>query len=187
LGSERKHLAPLIKRLGTTKLARIGQDEIDKAAKALKPHGSPATHNRAIYTPMATVLHHAARKKWCAKPVIARPEEPEGRVRWITHEEAELLIAGAGQNLRPLVVFLLCMGTRITEALSLDWRDVDLSRCHVSILNEGSGGAGTKNGESRGIPMHPRAVAALANLLIAPAAFSAPTTAGCGGTALSAP
>lgn len=163
-GGEREHLGPLLKHFAKTKLAAIGQAEIDAAAAKLKPGLSPATLNRQIYTPMAAVLHHAARLKWCAKPVIARPSQPEGRVRWLTHAEADHLIECAGDQLRPLVTFLLCTGVRITEALTLDWRQVDLSRCHVSILNEGAGGAGTKNGESRGIPLHPRAVAALANL-----------------------
>jgi integrase len=103
------------------------------------------------------VLHHAARKKWCEKPVIARPKEPKGRVRWVTYEEAEQLIAAAAPHLRPLVIFLLCTGARLSEALYLDWRDVDLSGGHVVFHD-------TKNGESRGVPLHPRAVAALANL-----------------------
>lgn len=162
-GGERQHLEPLLKHFGRMKLAQIGQGEIDDAAKLLKPRAAPATLNRHIYTPMAAVLHHAARKRWCAKPVIARPKQPEGRVRWLTHEEAETLIEAAG-TLQPLVTFLLCTGARITEALMLDWRQVDLSRCHVSILNEESGGHGTKSGLSRGVPLHPRAVAALANL-----------------------
>lgn len=163
-GGERDHLAPLIKHFAKTKVAQIGQAEIDAAAKKLKPGLSAATINRQIYTPMAAVLHHAARKQWCAKPVIARPSQPEGRVRWLTHEEADILIEAAGDQLRPLVVFLLCTGARITEALTLDWRNIDLSRCHVSILNEAAGGAGTKSDLSRGVPLHPRAVAALANL-----------------------
>lgn len=162
-GGERTHLAPLLKHFGKRKLAQIAQGEIDEAAAKLKPGAAPSTLNRQIYTPMAAILHHAARKNWCSKPVIARPSQPEGRVRWLTHAEAETLIEAAN-DLKPLVIFLLCTGTRITEALSLDWRDVDLSRRHVSILNQGSGGAGTKNGESRGVPLHTRAVVALANL-----------------------
>lgn len=164
-GGERDHLGALVKHFGNRKLAQIGQAEIDAAAAKLKPRAAASTINRQIYTPMAAVLHHAARLQWCAKPVLARPKQPEGRVRWLTHAEAEGLIQAAPEaGLRPLVVFLLCTGARITEALTLDWRDVDLSRCHVSILNEGSGGSGTKNGESRGVPLHCRAVAALANL-----------------------
>ena len=162
-GGEREHLAPLLTHFGKTRLSAIGQAEIEAVAMKLKQGRSAATLNRQIYTPMAAVLHHAARLGWCNKPVIARPSQPEGRVRWLTHDEADVLIEAAA-TLAPLVTFLFCTGTRITEALSLDWRQVDLSRCHVSILNEGAGGAGTKNGESRGVPLHPRAVAALANL-----------------------
>lgn len=164
-GGDRTHLTPILKHFARTRLASIGQAEIEAAAAALKPGASPATLNRHVYTPIAAVLHHAARKKWCARPVIARPKQPKGRVRWVTHEEAERLIAAAHPNLRPLVTFLFCTGCRLSEALYLDWRDVDLGRGHVSILNREAGGtAGTKNDESRGVPLHPKAVAALANL-----------------------
>ena len=47
---------------------------------------------------------------------------------------------------------------RVGEALALDWRDVDLSRTHAAFLD-------TKNDDRRGMPLHPRALAALANLL----------------------
>lgn len=147
----------LIKRLGPKLLAHIGQAEIDEAAKRLLPRASNSTRNRQVYTPISAVLHHAARKGWCAKPVIARPKQPEGRVRWVTYEEADRLIAAASPHLAPLVTFLFATGARIGEALGLDWRQVDLGRAHVIFLD-------TKNGESRGVPLHPRAVAALANL-----------------------
>ena len=62
------------------------------------------------------------------------------------------------------MIFLLSTGARLSEALYLDWSAVDLSRCHVEIRNAAAGGHGTKNDESRGVPLHPRAVAALANL-----------------------
>lgn len=156
-GGERAHLTPLLKHFKTDKLATIGQHEIDAAAKAICPKGSPATVNRQVYTPAVAVLHHAARKKWCAKPVIARPKQPQGRVRWISEEEAERLIAAAAPHLKPLVIFLLGTGARLSEALYLDWRDVDLPRCQVTFT-------ATKNGEDRGVPLHPRVVAALANL-----------------------
>jgi integrase len=154
---EKDHLTPLLKHFAETPLARIGQHEIELAAKKLKPGVSNATLNRQIYTPISAVLYHAARKGWCPKPVIARPKQPEGRMRWVTFEEADKLIAAAAPHLEPLVIFLFCTGARISEALYLDWRDVDLSACHVNLID-------TKNGESRGVPLHPRAVAALANL-----------------------
>jgi integrase len=164
-GGERTHLAPLLLHFGKMKLSRIGQAEIDEAAKKLKPRAAPATLNRHIYTPMAAVLHHAARKKWCDKPVIGRPREPKGRVRWVEYDEADRLIEAAADHLKPLVTFLFCTGARLSEALYLDWKQVDLARGQVSFINREAGGTvGTKNGESRGVPLHPRAIAALANM-----------------------
>jgi len=138
----------------STRPAAIGQDEIEGAAAALMPGRSPSTLNRKVYTPIAAVLWHAARKKWCPAPVISRPKEPEGRVRWITYGEAERLLDAAAPHLRPLVLFLLCTGARASEAIYLDWRDLDLERAHVSFID-------TKNGERRGVPLHPRLVAEL--------------------------
>lgn len=156
-GGERDHLAPLIRRLGKKALAQIGQAEIEDAAKALKPKASNATLNRQIYTPVAAVLHHAARKKWCDKPVIARPSQPAGRIRYITPDEADRLLLNAADHLRPLVVFLLLTGARLSEALYLDWREVDLAEPKATFLD-------TKNGENRSVPLHPRVVAALSAL-----------------------
>ena len=167
-GGAREHLAPIIRAVGREKIATIGQDEIDKLARALGRGKSPATINRQVYTPTVAVLHHAARKKWCAKPVIGRPKVAPGRVRWITADEAERLIAAASEHMRPLVVFLLSTGCRLSEALYLQWEDVDLSRAHVSIYgpidDDNDRAIRTKNGEARGIPLHARAVAELASV-----------------------
>src|SRR5262249_45320990 len=82
---------------------------------------------------------------------------PSGRVRWLDVEEADRLIKACSVHLRPLVIFMLYTGARASEALWLNWRNVDLARRHVMFI-------GTKNGESRGVPLHPRGLAALANL-----------------------
>lgn len=163
-GGERAHLHAITREIGRKKIGSIGQHDIEELAKKLCGKASPATQNRQVYTPTVAVLNYAARKGWRSKPVIARPKQPAGRVRWITHEEADRLIDAAAPHLKPLVVFLLCTGARLSEALYLDWANVHLSRCHVDLMNAEGGGHGTKNGESRGVPLHPRAVAALANV-----------------------
>ena len=48
-------------------------------------------------------------------------------------------------------------GARVSEALYLDWVDVDLNRAHASLKE-------TKGGEPRGVPLHPRVIARLADL-----------------------
>jgi integrase len=156
-GGSKRFTAPVISHFGTVPLAQIDQDALDAGARKLFPTASPATRNRQFYAVASAVLHHAAKRGWCPTPTIQRPAQPKGRVRWITIEEADRLICACSDHLRPLVIFLLYTGARAGEALWLDWRDIDLSRAHVSFPE-------TKNGDARGVPLHPRAVAALANL-----------------------
>src|SRR5262249_25314901 len=56
-----------------------------------------------------------------------------------------------------IVLFMFYTGARVSEALYLEWRQVDLARAEVQFLE-------TKNGEARGVPLHPRGVAALQSL-----------------------
>jgi integrase len=156
-GGSPRFLAPILDYFTTTALAAINLDAIEKAAKKLYPDATPQTRNRQVFTPTVAVLRHAATRGWCAMPIVARPQQPQDRVRWLKPDEAERLIDGAGKTLRPLLIFLLYTGARIGEALWLDWHDIDLSRSHVTFPK-------TKNGEARGVPLHPRVVAALANL-----------------------
>jgi len=161
-GKDGTHVGPLLDLFGVTKLSNIGPDMIDRAAYKLgkKKDGSPkspATLNRQVFTPLAAILNHAAAKGWCARPVMSRPKQPEGRVRWVSHDEADRMIAAGADHLRPLMIFLFSTGARLSEALYLDWRDVDLKAGRVAFHE-------TKNGESRGVPLHPRALAALGAL-----------------------
>lgn len=164
LGGDARLLLPIAEHFGHKLLvANVSQGHIDECARALFPRGSAATRNRKVYTPISAVLHHAARKRWCSKPVIARPRgHDKERVRWITPDEAERLIAAAAPHLRPLVVFLLSTGARLSEALYLEWGDVDLSRAHVVFRPTDA--RGIKTDEARGVPLPARAVAELANL-----------------------
>lgn len=153
-GGERTYLKPIIAKIGSTPLAKIDQSLIERTARQIYPDAAPATLNRQAFTPIAAVLNHAAKRGLCAKRVIERPEQPKGRIRWLTADEAERLIASCSDHLRPLVIFLLGTGARLSEALYLDWRDVDLARAHVTFPE-------TKNGEARGVPLHSRVVETL--------------------------
>jgi integrase len=153
-GGEKLYLKPIIARIGSMALAKIDQTMIEQTARALYPAAAPATLNRQAFTPIAAVLNHAAKRGWCAKRIIERPEQPKGRIRWITFEEAERLLDACSPHLRPLVMFLLGTGARLSEALYLDWRELDLAQAHVTFIE-------TKNGEARGVPLHSRLVAEL--------------------------
>jgi len=151
---ETRFLDPIVGYFGRTKLILIGQSEIDTCARTLLPTQAHDTRNRHVYTPISAVLKHAAKRGWCNEFSIQRPKTAQGRVRWITKIEAERLIESCADHFRPLVMFLLYTGARCGEALWLDWRQVDLERKHVEFLD-------TKNGASRGVPLHTRLAAEL--------------------------
>lgn len=154
---ERRFLRPLIERLGDTPLSELRQPAVDAVARLVYPGRAPATLVRQVFTPVSAVLRFAEEQNWCVAPRLRRPRQPGGRVRWATVAEAERLVAAAAPHLAPLILFLFLTGARLSEALYLDWRALDLARAHVSFL-------ATKNGRARGVPLHPRLVAALASL-----------------------
>lgn len=156
-GGETRYLGPLIDHFGALRLAALDQMAIDVAAQALYPAAAPATRNRQVYTPISAVLRHAAERGLCEHRAIRRPRTGKERVRWLTPAEAERLIECCAPHMTAIVTFLFYTGARVSEALRLDWRCVDLNRAHVAFLD-------TKNGTARGMPLHPRLVALLANL-----------------------
>jgi integrase len=156
-GGEARFMTPLIRHFGKTLLVKIDQAAIDACAKALYPHGKTSTLTRHVYTPVSAVLTHAASRGMCEFRKVERPKQPKGKTRWMTVEEASRLVEACGDHLRPIVILMLYTGARVSEALYLDWAQVDLQRGHVIYLD-------TKNGDDRGVPLHPAAIAALANL-----------------------
>jgi integrase len=127
------------------------------SCQCLRATAAASTLNRQVYTPISAVLKHGAARWLCEFRQVERPIQPKGRVRWITPAEADRLITASAAHLRPLLIFLLYTGARLSEALYLDWRQVELSRSHVDFI-------ATKNGDARGVPLHPRVISALANL-----------------------
>lgn len=87
--------------------------------------------------------------------------EPEGRVRWITPEEAERLITAASHartlhGLDDFLIIALHTGMRRGELLGLEWARVDLTAGALDLESQH-----TKAGKRRRIPLSSRARAAL--------------------------
>jgi len=146
-GGSKRYLLPVIKEMGDDKLTTIDQERIDRCARKLYPRASNATRNRQVYTPIMAVMTTAAQLKWCSKPVIKRPKQPKGTIEWLRKEQALRLIEHSG-HMKPLLTFMFYTGCRCAEAIFLDWSQVDLDR-RIVIFSK------TKNGEERGVPLHP--------------------------------
>jgi len=148
----------LIQHFGETPLKDISQASLEAAyVDLLRPGPSPATMRRNVLVPLRAVLNHAADLDWCPAPRFKTPRQPKPRVRWLTPAEAEALIEAASPHLRPLIVFLLASGARMSEALELDWRHLHLKDGFVEFVH-------TKSGYARSVPLNERCVAELANL-----------------------
>src|SRR5262249_39733388 len=114
--------------LGDISLSQIDQDTAIRLRQSLlKSSAKPATYHREIVTPLRAVLRHAADMGWCAPPRIKAPKAARGRTNYLLPDEAERLIDAASPHLKPLLVFLLGTGARMSEAIELEWRDVDLA------------------------------------------------------------
>src|SRR5262245_43891965 len=112
---------------------------------------------------LALIRHllRLAHEEWgalAAVPRIRLEKEPQGRLRWLTPEEATRLLAKCRECknavLADLVEFCLFTGLRQAEALGLTWDRVDRSR--GVILMEV-----TKSGRRREVPLNSEADAAL--------------------------
>lgn len=76
-------------------------------------------------------------------------KEDNGRIRFLTEEEEEMLLANCPSQLKPLVITALHTGFRKSELLSLTWDKVDFQYRLITVE-----AAYSKNGEARKVPMN---------------------------------
>jgi integrase len=155
-----KRLARVIAALGdgSTPLAEIDQDALSRLrAQLLKPGAGPATFAREIGVPLRALMRYAARQDWCREPHFLLPRPSAGRTLFLLPAEAERLIAAANDHIRPLLIFLLGTGARASEALRLEWQDVDLVGQRAVFWE-------TKSGKRRNATLPTRVVTVLSAL-----------------------
>lgn len=122
-----------------------------------------STINRELDVLSAAINH--ARYKWeweITNPVERMSlKEPEGRLRWITRAEADVLIREAEKepkspHLADFIRLALNTGCRKNEMLKLEWDRVDLKENRLYLE-----GKHTKSGKRRFIPLNVEACQAL--------------------------
>lgn len=142
--------------LGGLTLNQITGDVVWKIVQdRLKRGNAPATINRLLA--VTRNLLRCARDEWQWIDVIPKIRLLPGEVqrdRWLTHEQADRLIAAAKPHLQALIRFALATGCRAREITGLEWERVDLKRATAWLDR-------TKNGTPRGVPLNADAVAVL--------------------------
>src|SRR5262249_35617993 len=141
-------------------LSAIDQDFANRLRdRLLRPHPKPATVIREIISPISTILRHAVDRGWTEPVRLATPEVVEGRTHFLLPHEAEQLVAAAAPHLCPLLLFLIGTGARASEALELEWRDVDLVAGRAIVW-----AAQAKTRRRRNLLLPPRVIDALSEV-----------------------
>jgi integrase len=93
-------------------------------------------------------------------PKLDRVDEDEKTIRALSEDELRALLAAVDDRHRLLVEFLAQTGLRISEALALQWRDVDLGQGRVHVRRRISKTGGIAPPKSRygrrDVPLTPR-------------------------------
>lgn len=125
-----------------------------------EPRVQSSTIRRAVIQLRAVFGHAAETGTIESIPVIPLPPGGEGRDRFLTLDEIDLLVktaATATPAIYPLIIFLLQTGARLGEAMALTWDRVDLERPDVTIYSrKGSGGK-----RVRKVPLHANTIEVL--------------------------
>lgn len=153
----------LVAAIGHKHLGVINRELADEQCeKLLKKGAGTATKRRGIFTPLSAVLMHGYERQWCNPPNFGElPALPDPETPWLTPDQVLALIAAAAPHIKPLITFLVCTGARMSEALDLEWRDVDLPAAKV-VLRKTKGKRGRKKDRPAALPT--AAVVALSSI-----------------------
>lgn len=130
IDADKMHLRWLDQYLRGKELSSINRDLIDRLIEARRAEDvSNATVNRFLQV-LRAVLRKAEREwEWIDKaPVIRLLPEPKRRVRWLSRDEADRLLAELPEHLSEMARFSLATGLRQRNVADLAWSQVDLGR-----------------------------------------------------------
>jgi integrase len=141
-------------------IARYDSDRLTQASRLGRPI-TPSSVNRELAC-LRHMLHLAEEWGYIAKaPRIRMAREPEGRLRFLSDDEAARLLAACSESKNPYLTTIVTMaihtGMRRGEILGLTWDRVDFSR-GVLLVDR------TKSGRRREIPMNRAVYDALSGL-----------------------
>lgn len=133
---------------GDPSINRVIPEQIERFKAIRRKEVKPGTVNRELACLKAAFNFAIRNGKALTNPVrqIKMFLEPKTRLRFLSQDEARLLVGACDDKLRPLVILALHTGMRRGEILNLRWKDIDFDN---RLLWVGE----TKTGEGRYIPM----------------------------------
>lgn len=145
----------IVEHCGTIRLANFSDVDVAHLVEIVKDQGTVST-NRMLS--VLQTAHSMARKRWGCQTLhidwpMFRGKEPRARVRWITREEAALLLSNVPPHVALIIEWSLYTGLRKNETLSLTWDKVNFAKGEASVF--------VKGGYWREIPLSDAALSVL--------------------------
>ncbi len=124
------HLCWLDQYLNGVELQAIKRDMLDKISATKQAEGvANSTVNRVLEVVRALLKKACNEWEWLDRvPSVRMLPEPTKRVRWLTRNEADRLVAELPPHLADTVRFSLETGLRRSNVTGLQWSQVDLVR-----------------------------------------------------------
>jgi integrase len=127
LNCDRSNFRWLDPHLRDVYLAEITSVRIAAITQAKHAEGvSNASVNRVLAVLRAVLRRAAGPWDWIERARLL--SEPKRRVRWLTREQATLLMSELPPHLAAMATFALATGLRETNITALEWSQVDLER-----------------------------------------------------------
>ena len=130
----------------------------DELANGMTPSGTPRSPSTVVrYMGALSHCYTIAVKEWgwlndTPMRKVTKPKEPRSRVRFLSDDERERLLAACRESRSPflylVVVLAISTGMRRSEIMNLTWDRVDLYRRMILLRSDD-----TKNSESRAVPI----------------------------------
>ena len=142
---------------GGKPLANIDRESVMIAAWEKAKATTPATANR--YLALVRAIFRRACRVWewiDRMPFVELFPESEGRVRWITPDQARALFGELPPHQLDMVLFALATGLRQGNVLRLEWSQIDLRRKLAWIHKDQA-----KGRRSFSVPLNETAMATL--------------------------
>jgi integrase len=135
----------------------ITRGAIRQSALVLYPRASGATRNRQVIVPTQAMINHAAESELCPRIRVPRFKiETKSKIpatlEWVT-----AFMAHSSPHLGGLALFMFLTGARVSEALAVQWEDIDF-RAKTVLIRQ------TKLGNERRAHLPPPLIVALVNI-----------------------
>lgn len=142
-GKSRDYIAPIFAKWEHRLVKDIRPGHVQDLARELYPNAGPATHNRQVITPVQAIINHSAKRGLCSPVrferlrVVKRPPRVASEA-WLD----AFMVHAPNPRIAALVQFMAMTGARVSEAVALDWRQVDIAGATATLLK-------TKGGDAR--------------------------------------